>query len=383
VSGGTPARNQPAYWGGDIPWVKTGAIDYCWIREADEWITKEGLENSAARIVPKGTILMAMYGQGKTRGQVAILGVDAAINQACAALLLGEGCDRDYVYQQLVFRYVGIRSMSNTGSQENLNSELIRGIAFPLPEEREQRKVGGILKVWDDAISWGERLVGLGREKKRGLMQQLLTGLKRFKGFRREWRHCHLGEVVEAVSRPVVWDENELYRLAIVRRWCGGVDLRESLYGHQIKVKKLQTIRAGDFLLSHIQAAYGAMAMVPGKFDGAKVSELYTILRPWDPGAFDIRFLGYMGQTKRMWHMAIMASNGFFAERLRLNFDPEEFLRLPVAVPPTLEEQAKIADTLECCDREIGLLEKQLAALKKQKRGLMQKLLTGEVRVKC
>ncbi len=62
-----------------------------------------------------------------------------------------------------------------------------------------------------------------------------------------------------------------------------GVFSRESLYGHQIKVKKLQTIHAGDFLLSHIQAAYGAMALVPQEFDGAKVSELYTILRAKGP----------------------------------------------------------------------------------------------------
>src|ERR1035441_3464891 len=122
VSGGTPSRNNPGFWGGTIPWVKTGAIHYCWIAEADEWITKAGLENSAARVLPKGTILMAMYGQGKTRGQVAILGIDAAINQACAALLLHEGCDRNFVYQQLAFRYDSIRKLSNSGSQENLNA---------------------------------------------------------------------------------------------------------------------------------------------------------------------------------------------------------------------------------------------------------------------
>jgi len=123
------------------------------------------------------------------------------------------------------------------------------------------------------------------------------------------------------------------------------------------------------------------MAMVTREFDGAKVSELYTILRPRDSKAFDIRYLGYLGQTKRMWHMAVMASNGFFAERLRLNFDPDEFLRLSVVIPPTMAEQGKIADALETCDREIELLQKQLDALKRQNRGLMQKLLTGEIRV--
>lgn len=149
VSGGTPSRSNSEYWGGKIPWVKTGAIDYCWIREANEWITEKGLENSAARIIPKGTILMAMYGQGKTRGQVAILGIDATINQACAAILLHDGSDRDFVYQQLAFRYDYIRKLSNSGSQENLNADLVKSIAFPAPDEIEQKKIGAILGCWD------------------------------------------------------------------------------------------------------------------------------------------------------------------------------------------------------------------------------------------
>src|SRR5690606_9518761 len=72
TSGGTPERTKPAYWNGDIPWVKTAQIQNCTITAecVDEWITQEGLEQSSARMVPEGTILMAMYGQGKTRGQV-------------------------------------------------------------------------------------------------------------------------------------------------------------------------------------------------------------------------------------------------------------------------------------------------------------------------
>jgi type I restriction enzyme S subunit len=67
-SGGTPSRTNPAYWGGNIPWVKTAQIQNCVVTEKDidEWITEEGVKNSSAKMVPKGTILMAMYGQGKT-----------------------------------------------------------------------------------------------------------------------------------------------------------------------------------------------------------------------------------------------------------------------------------------------------------------------------
>ncbi len=146
-SGGTPSRANPDYWFGDIPWVKTMQIQNCVIKESDidERITKEGLEHSSAKMVPKGTIVMAMYGQGKTRGQVSLLGVSAAINQACAAIQLDNGINRDFVYQQLLFRYKTIRALSNSGSQENLSAGLIREIQFPFPQIAEQTAIADLI----------------------------------------------------------------------------------------------------------------------------------------------------------------------------------------------------------------------------------------------
>jgi type I restriction enzyme S subunit len=109
---------------------------------------------------------------------------------------------------------------------------------------------------------------------------------------------------------------------------------------------------------------------------------MYTILAPHDPTAFDGRFFDYLAQRAEMRHAAYVSSNGFFAERLRLNFDPRDFLRRKIIIPPTLAEQQMIAAVLATADREIDLLEQQLAALREQKRSLMQRLLTGEVRVK-
>jgi type I restriction enzyme S subunit len=276
-----------------------------------------------------------------------------------------------------------IARLNDAGAKSGLSLEKLRRLQLHCLPLDEQNKIAQILRAWETVSDYLAAKITGCKDRKRGLMQRLLAGKTRFKEFAsKKWTRCALGDVVQSVSRPVAWNESELYCLASVRRNSGGVFSREELFGHQIKVKKLQTIRSGDFLISHIQAAYGAMALVPDEFDGAKVSELYTILRPKDPKLFDIRFLAYLGQTKRMWYMAIQASNGFFAERLRLNFDPEEFLRLPVDVPPMLAEQVKIVAVLSACDSEIKLLEKQLAALKEQKRGLMQKLLTGEIRVK-
>ena len=86
-SGGTPSRNKPGYWGGHIPWVTTGEIAFKEITMTGQKITEAGLNGSSARLFPRGTILMAMYGQGKTRGQVAKLGIEASTNQACAAII--------------------------------------------------------------------------------------------------------------------------------------------------------------------------------------------------------------------------------------------------------------------------------------------------------
>ncbi len=124
-SGGTPSRTVNDYWNGSIPWATTTLIDFNTISLTNEYITEEGLQNSSTKVLPKNTILMAMYGQGKTRGKVAILGIEAAINQACAAVTLKKGFNTNFVFQNLAGRYNEIRNISNEGGQKNLSATLI------------------------------------------------------------------------------------------------------------------------------------------------------------------------------------------------------------------------------------------------------------------
>ncbi|HAJ37628.1 MAG TPA: restriction endonuclease subunit S, partial [Chloroflexi bacterium] len=138
-SGGTPDRKNRLYWDGHIPWVTTSQIDFGVIEHAIEFITQKGLESSAARVYPSGTLLMAMYGQGKTRGKIAILGIPAAVNQACAAIGIREETLGEFVFYNLTHRYDEIRGLSNLGNQENLNSGIISSILVPLPPLPEQR----------------------------------------------------------------------------------------------------------------------------------------------------------------------------------------------------------------------------------------------------
>ena len=176
TSGGTPSRRNLKYWDGDIPWVKTGEIKYKNIVQTEEYITKEGVDNSAAKLVPKGSVLMAMYGQGKTRGQVAMLDIDASLNQACLAMICNEFIHNKYLYFFFVHSYDDLRNLSQEGAQKNLSATLIKTVKIPLPTLSEQLKIASILSSLDDAILKAE----LEKERldsiKKGLMQDLLTG---------------------------------------------------------------------------------------------------------------------------------------------------------------------------------------------------------------
>lgn len=133
-SGGTPSRQNDSYWlGGLVPWVTTTEVKFGVINDTEQKITEEGLKNSSAKLFPKDTLLMAMYGQGKTRGQVAKLGIEASTNQACAALCLNNGFEVDYYYQYLVSQYENIRDLANSGGQQNLSAGIIKGIHVPIP----------------------------------------------------------------------------------------------------------------------------------------------------------------------------------------------------------------------------------------------------------
>ena len=161
-SGGTPDRSNEAYWGGTIPWIKTGQIDFSVIQSADEFITQAGLENSAARMFPAGTILMAMYGQGVTRGRVAILGIDATTNQACAAIeVTSASIDRDFLYWSLAGKYLELRAISESrgGNQSNLNSQLIRDVKISLPDLDAQHAIVAEIEAEQALVNANRELI--------------------------------------------------------------------------------------------------------------------------------------------------------------------------------------------------------------------------------
>lgn len=140
TTGGTPSRGNPAYWGGDVKWVSSGEVNFRVIRDTEEKVTKLGLANSNAKVYPPGTVLVAMIGQGKTRGQCAILGCHAATNQNVAGIHVHETKHLpEFVYWWFYSRYVESRAGETGTAQPALSGERVKQIPIPLPPPEEQR----------------------------------------------------------------------------------------------------------------------------------------------------------------------------------------------------------------------------------------------------
>lgn len=180
ISGGTPSRRTPIFWtGGTIPWVKTTEINYCVIQETEEHITQAGLNQSAAKLLPPETLLLAMYGQGVTRGRVAILGIEAACNQACAAINPYDDVvvDTKYLYHFFTFRYEAVRRLAHGGQQQNLNLDTVRSlpVAYPANQE-EQGEIVAILDAIDRKIDLHQRKRAVFDDLFKALLHKLMTG---------------------------------------------------------------------------------------------------------------------------------------------------------------------------------------------------------------
>jgi type I restriction enzyme S subunit len=177
-SGGTPSRANPTYWTrGTVPWVKTAEINSDLIQSTSELITHSAVADAGLRVFPAGTILIAMYGQGSTRGRAAMLGLNACVNQACAALAPAEKrVDPSYLFQFLLWSYEAIRSLGQGSNQTNLSASLLKNLRVPLPSLDVQREVGSALRSLDAQNTAERRRLDKFEGLKSGLTSDLLTG---------------------------------------------------------------------------------------------------------------------------------------------------------------------------------------------------------------
>lgn len=289
----------------------------------------------------------------------------------------------DDFYKRYCLRSSLVRNQIIKGGQGAVRTNIGQGdlsqIKIPLPPISEQKVIARILKTCDEVIQTTEKLITQKELRKKWLMQQLLTGKMRLKGFGEEWKEYSFDKLLKVVKRPIKWDDNELYKLISVRRRSGGIFFREALHGHQIKVKNLRNVELGDFLFSKMQIVHGASALVTQEFEGAKISGSYIAAVAKYPRLLNMEFFNWYSKLPYFYHQALISSYGVHIEKM--TFDFSTFLQLKMKLPP-IEEQTAIAQVLQAADKEISLLKAKAGKLREQKQGLMQQLLTGKIRVK-
>lgn len=385
-SGGTPSRNTPEYWNGDIPWVTTAEVKFNTITDTAEKISSQGLDNSSAKLFPINTILMAMYGQGKTRGQVAKLGIKATTNQACAAIVLEKNHDVDYYFQFLMSRYESIREMSNSGGQENLSGGIVKSIQVPVPPLPEQKKIAQILSTWDKAISTTEQLIANSQQQKKALMQQLLTGKKRLLNengvrFGGEWTLVELEDIFHfkkgnGLSKGMITESGANKCVLYGELYTKYSEVIHEIFSRTDSLDGTPS-KAGDILIpsstttSGIDLANATAILENDVLLGGDIN----ILRPKISMAS--AFMAHvLTHTKK--HEIASRAQGITI----IHLYGSDLKGIKVRIPSGVKEQQKIASVLSSADQEIELLQSKLTALKQEKKALMQQLLTGKRRVK-
>jgi type I restriction enzyme, S subunit len=179
-TGATPDRQRPDYWGGDIPWIKTGEVRYEDIQQAEEYITELALKETSCDLLQPGTLLMALYGQGVTRGRVGLLEIPAACNQACAAIKPFPLLSARFLQLYFVNAYTHIRSLGNETTQQNLNLDYVRGLEVLLLPQEEQdlicRFCGERIKGIDSLLGCSFDVIALLQERRSALISAAVTG---------------------------------------------------------------------------------------------------------------------------------------------------------------------------------------------------------------
>lgn len=395
-SGGTPNRKVNEYWDGSIPWVTTTLINGGEIKEAQEFITTKGYENSSAKWCEKDTILMAMYGQGKTRGKVGKLAFGATINQACAAIKLEDNYNVNYILSFLNSKYEAIRELSNSGGQENLSGSIVKSIPILIPSFKEQQKIATALSDTDALISELEKLIEKKQAIKTATMQQLLTGKTRLpefalredgmpKGYKdselgripEDWEVVCLGDIGQALI-GLTYSPNDTAEFGTLVLRSSNVQNGKLSFDNNVFVRMALPdrviVKEGDILIcvrNGSRQLIGKCALIDKKTEGSAFGAFMSVYRTKSYG-----FIFYQFQSNIIQNQ-INETMGATINQIT-NKDLNSFR---IMQPLIAKEKNEIYETIKDLDKDINLDIKRLNKLISIKQGMMQELLTGKTRL--
>lgn len=374
ASGHTPDQGKPEYWNGGVSWVSladSGKLDHGYIEKTDKQISHLGIRHSSAVLLPPETVILSRdAGVGKS----AVLKTEMAVSQHFIAWSCSSKSVLDpwFLYAWMQTQKPFFERMAVGSTIKTIGLPIFKRLTIDFPPLPAQRKITEILRTWDEAL---EKLTALraAKELRLGALRAaLLFGRLRLKGLRHNWAPTRLEAVTHELTKRNGSKGFGRERVMGVTKAEGVVPMREQTIAGDISRYKRLPPRA--FAYNPMRINVGSIAMNE-RDEAVLVSPDYVVFACNSDG-LDPDYLDHLRKTS--WWGHYINSGGSGSVRQRTYYDDLAALRLPL---PDLDEQKAIAAVLNTARADLIATEREIEAVTLQKRGLMQKLLTGEWRV--
>ncbi|MBU9585873.1 restriction endonuclease subunit S [Burkholderia multivorans] len=358
-------RNDPRYYGGDIPFIQTGdvAASNGRVQRFSQTLNTAGL--GVSKLFPKGSLVMTI---AANIGDIAEVEFDFACPDSLVVITAKDGIDRDWLRFSIEAKKRDLEALAPENAQKNLNLEVLKPLPLEVPPAGVQRKIAESLHTWESALHAIESLLA-GKERFHRWLQQRLIDQR---AARHHWETRELGGLIrERTERSIQHDEYPV--LTSSRR---GLFLQSEYFSKQVTSEDntgYKIMRRGDFTFRSMSDDGRFVFNRLEKYDAGIISPAYGVF--YADGVSPEFLVHYLNSA---YFAQLLARETQGGTRKALRFSALAGMEVDL---PKRTDQERIASTLDESRREIGLLQAQLEMLRRQKRGLMQKLLTGEWRV--
>jgi len=383
ATGGTPSRAKPEYFGGDIKWLVSGDINQGEIFDCEGRITEAGKKNSNAKLLPINSVMIALNGQGKTRGTVALLRTQATCNQSmvCISPKPSSGLLPEFLYANLHGRYEEIRRMTSDDDKDRrgLNMGLVRSIKIPIAPLAEQQRIVGLLDDAFEGLATAKTTAEKNLQNARALFESHLQSVFSQKG--EDWKQKTLAEVATTFGRGKSRHRprNE-----------------PKLYGGNYPFIQTGDIRNADHFITNYSQTYSELGVAQSKiwpkgticitiaaniaetailgFDACFPDSVIGVVA--NPKEAEVGFIEYLLQSFK----ARIQTLGKGSAQANINMGTFEHERFPF---PPVAEQRQIVEMLDALSEETqrltAIYQQKLTALDELKKSLLHQAFSGEL----
>ena len=379
IGGGTPTTQSKNFWNGNIPWISSFDIKKNGKIYVRKFITQEAVIKSATNIIPLGSVIVVTrIGLGK----VALADFDLCTSQDFQSIIVNNAFINNRYLKYFISNQIDKILKKCQGSTiKGITKDQIYNMLVIRPKLKEQEKIAEVLSCWDEGIEVLEKLLEKKQLHKKALMQRLLSR-KLILCCSEKWKHAKFNSLFERIVRK----NKELNKNILTISAQQGLISQKNFYNKRIAsidTSKYILLEFGEFAYNKsFSNGYplGAIKRLE-LYQKGVVSSLYICFKLKDKNGCSDYWKYYFEAGMLNKEIKMIAQEGARNHGL-LNMTTEDFFNILLYYPEDKNEQQKIAEILNNCDEEIRLLDKKLEILKQQKKGLMQKLLTGEIRVK-